>query len=77
MPINIYSALQKIVFSVDAQLLKIEICFFSITEPCNLKARFLIKSGYYIVPSPSTALLTAKDPSKSCFGSLARSLTLD
>ena len=23
----------------------------------NLKPRFLIKSGYYIVPSPSTALL--------------------
>ena len=36
-----------------------EIWFFSITEPCrdNLKPWFLIKSGYYIVPSPSTALL--------------------
>ena len=32
--------------------------FFSITKPGrdNLKPRFLIKSGYYIVPSPSTAL---------------------
>ena len=34
---------------------------FAITKPCmyvdiNLKLRFLIKSGYYIVPSPSTAL---------------------
>ena len=38
---------------------KTEIWFFSITEPCrdNLKPWFLIKSGYYIVPSPSTALL--------------------
>ena len=26
-------------------------------EEVNLKLRFLIKSGYYIVPSPSTALL--------------------
>ena len=27
---------------------------FSITKPCRYE--FLIKSGYYIVPSPSTAL---------------------
>ena len=33
--------------------------FFSITEPCrdNLKPHFLVKSGFYIVPSSSTALM--------------------
>ena len=32
--------------------------FFSVTDKCrdNLKPRFLIKSGYHIIPSPSTAL---------------------
>ena len=35
---------------------------FSITEPYrdNLKSRYLIKSGYNIVPYPSTALCTTK-----------------
>ena len=46
-------------FSVDTQQLKNgNLIFFSITEPFknNLEPRFLIKSYYYIVPSPSTAL---------------------
>ena len=50
-------------FSVDTQQLKNEnLNFFSITEPCrdNLKWQFLIKSCYYIVPSPSTALGKSK-----------------
>ena len=44
----------------DTQQLKNgNLIFFSITEPYrdNLKPRFLIKSGYYIVPSLSTDLL--------------------
>ena len=50
---------QKIVFSVDAQQLKNGnmIFFQSLNHvDINLKLRFLIKSGYYIVPSSSTAL---------------------
>ena len=37
--------------------------FFLITEPCrdNLKLWILIKRGYHIVPSPSTALLKIKE----------------
>ena len=47
-------------FSVDTQQLK-NAKLNSITEltnhvDVNLKPWFLIKSGYYIVPSPSTAL---------------------
>ena len=50
---------QKIAFSVDTQQLKTEIEMFQSLNhvDVNLKPRFLIKSGYYIVPSPSTAFL--------------------
>ena len=46
-------------FAVDTQQLKTEIEMFQSLNhvDVNLKPRFLIKSGYYIVPSPSTALL--------------------
>ena len=55
--------LQKIAFSVDSQQLKNRNLNFSITEPCrdNLKLRFLIKSGYYTVPTPSTALIVSNN----------------
>ena len=33
----------------------------------NLKPRFLIKSGYYIVPSPSTALLSTIEDAPGTF----------
>jgi hypothetical protein len=48
---------QKIAFSFDAQQLKNR-NLIPITEPYrdNLKPLVLIKSSYYIVPKPSTAL---------------------
>jgi hypothetical protein len=44
--------------SVDAQQLKTEILFFQSLNHVDfdLKPQFLIKSGYYIVPSPFTPL---------------------
>ena len=53
---NLY--ITKIAFSVDTQQLRNwNYIFFSITEPCSrMKPPFLIMSGYYIVPSPSTPL---------------------
>ena len=48
---------QSLVFSVDTQQLKTEIEMFQSLNhvDANLKPQFLIKSGCYIVPSPSTA----------------------
>ena len=45
-------------FSVDAQQLK-NVFFFQSLNHVDFysKPRFLIKSGYYIIPSPSTALM--------------------
>ena len=59
-------------FSVDTQQLKNE--KISITEPCreNLEPRFLIKSGYYFVASPSTALVFLV-----CFGLFGYQIHVD
>ena len=56
-------------FSVDTQQLK-NAKLNSITEltnhvDVNLKPWFLIKSGYYIVPGPSTALIFTYVPRRS------------
>ena len=45
----------EIVFSADQLIIQKQKLDFSITKPCRYH-RFSIKSGYYIVPSPSTAL---------------------
>ena len=44
-------------FSIGTQQLKNGFFFHSLIHVDNLKPRFLIKSYYYIVPSPSTVLL--------------------
>ena len=49
---------QKIAFSADRSLKNGNQIFQSLSHVnVNLKPQFLIKSGYYIAPSPSTALL--------------------
>ena len=45
------------VFCWSADHPKMEIIFFNPHLDVNLKPQFLIKSSYYIVPSPSTALV--------------------
>jgi len=55
---------QKIAFSADQQNLEKQKLDFSITKLCryefeaiNQSINQLIKSGYHIIPSPSTALI--------------------
>ena len=64
---------KKLLFLLIHSSWKTEIRFFPITEPCRfyLQLRFLIKSGYHIVPSSSTALpfrcnVSICDYGKSC-----------
>ena len=54
-------SLHKKKLCFDTQQLKTKM--FSITEPCrdNLNPQFVIKSGYYIVPSPSSTLIKSAD----------------
>ena len=47
---------QKIAFSADQLILQKRKLDFSITKLCRYEFEAMVKSGYYIVPSSSTAL---------------------
>ena len=48
-----------------------KLCLLWCSVDLNLKSPFLIKNGYYIVPSPSTALLITLRSYQICFGQIS------